>query len=115
MASWPATAQRAVDAAFARFGVPADFTPDGGAAVAVTVLRKAADGVADPFATKMRREATVLHLRVADVAAPAPGDRVDLVHPMTRAIEASFLVEGQPLLEDPARLVWTLDLKKVPA
>ena len=50
-------------------------------------------------------EATRLDLRLAEVANPRPGDRIEIDG-------EGFLIQGEPV-RDRERLVWTVDLRPV--
>lgn len=97
----------AMDALFAdpNLGDPAVFTPAGGAAISVRVATRRADAAAEFGAGRFWTETLRVDLRVSEVAAPRPGDRLALGGEL-------FEVQGEPM-RDRARLVWTLDLRPV--
>jgi hypothetical protein len=95
----------AVDALFAdpNIGRDAVYTPDGGAAVPVRIIARRADEVTGFGEARLWSETTRIDLRVAEVANPRPGDRIDIDGD-------AFLVQGEPV-RDRERLVWTVDLR----
>lgn len=92
---------RAVDACFEHLGVVAVYTPDGGASVEIRVIAKRADEIVGFGDTRIHAETAVFDLRVSEVAAPRPGDRLTVDG-------AEYVVQGEPV-RDPERLVWTLE------
>ena len=94
---------RAVDACFEHLGVAAVYTPDGGAAVDIRVIARRPDQVLDFGDTRIHAETAVFDVRVSEVVAPRPGDRL--------TVEGTdYIVQGEPV-RDPERLVWTLDVR----
>lgn len=94
---------RMIDDCFERLGTDAVYTPDGGAPVPVRVMPRRADSIVGFGETRLHAETTLFDVRVAEVAAPRPGDGL--------AVGAeSFVVQGEPV-RDAERLVWTLDLR----
>jgi len=94
---------RAVDACFEHLGVAAVYTPDGGAAVDIRVIARRPDQVLDFGDTRIHAETAVFDVRVSEVVAPRPGDRL--------TVDGSeYVVQGEPV-RDPERLVWTLDVR----
>ena len=95
----------ALDALFAdgNIGQSAVYTPDGGAPVLVRVVARRADAVSDFGDARLWSETTRIDLRVAEVANPRPGDRIEIDGD-------AFLIQGQPV-RDRERLVWTVDLR----
>jgi hypothetical protein len=94
-----------VDALFAdpNLGRDAVYEPAGGQPVAVRVIARRADAVTEFGGGRLWSETTRLDLRVADVAAPRPGDRIVLDG-------EAFVVQGEPV-RDRERLVWTLEVR----
>ncbi len=86
-------------------GVEAIYTPDGGAPVLVRAVVRRPDEVTNFGDARLWSETTRVDLRVAEVPAPRPGDRIE--------IDAeAFLIQGEPV-RDRERLVWTVDLRPV--
>ena len=99
------TEAAAVGALFAdpNIGRDAVYIADGGAPVLVRVVARRADVVSDFGDARLWSETTRIDLRVAEVANPRPGDRIE--------IEGEpFLIQGEPI-RDRERLVWTVDLR----
>jgi hypothetical protein len=94
----------AVGALFAdpNIGRDAVYIADGGAPVLVRVVVRRADAVTDFGDARLWSETTRIDLRVADVPAPRPGDRIEIEGD-------AFLIQGEPV-RDRERLVWTVDL-----
>ncbi|MEH0069341.1 hypothetical protein V6L77_01775 [Pannonibacter sp. Pt2-lr] len=70
----------AVGALFAdpNIGRDAVYTPEGGAPVLVRVVARRADAVTDFGDARLWSETTRIDLRVAEVANPRPGDRLEI-------------------------------------
>ena len=84
-------------------GRDAVYIADGGAPVLVRIVARRADAVTDFGDARLCSETTRIDLRVAEVPAPRPGDRIE--------IEGDpFLIQGEPV-RDRERLVWTIDLR----
>ena len=94
-----------VDALFAdpNIGREAVYIADVGAPVLVRVVSRRADTITDFGDARLWSETTRLDLRVADVANPRPGDRLE-IH------GDAFLIQGEPI-RDRERLIWTVDLR----
>jgi hypothetical protein len=94
----------AVGALFAdpNIGRDAVYIADGGATVLVRVVARRADSVTDFGDARLWSETTRIDLRVAEVPAPRPGDRIEMEG-------EAFLIRGEPI-RDRERLVWTVDL-----
>ena len=94
-----------VDALFAdpNIGREAVYIADGGAPVLVSIVSRQADAITDFGDARLWSETTRLDLRVADVANPRPGDRLEIDGDV-------FLIQGEPV-RDRERLVWTVDLR----
>ena len=84
-------------------GRDAIYTPEGGAPVLVHAVVRRADAVTDFGDARLWSETTRIDLRVAEVANPRPGDRVEIDGD-------AFLIQGEPV-RDRERLVWTVDLR----
>jgi len=92
---------RAVDACFEHLGVDAAYIPDGGAPLDIRAIAKRADEIVGFGDTRVHAETTMFDVRVSDVAAPRPGDRL--------TVDGSeYVVQGEPV-RDPERLIWTLE------
>ena len=84
-------------------GVEAIYTSDGGAPVLVRAVVRRPDEVTNFGDARLWSETTRVDLRVAEVQNPRPGDRI--------VIGAdSFTIQGEPV-QDPERLIWSLDLR----
>jgi hypothetical protein len=94
-----------VDALFSdpNIGREAVYIADGGAPVLVRVVSRQADSITDFGDARLWSETTRIDLRVADVANPRPGDRLEIDGD-------AFLIQGEPI-RDRERLVWTVDLR----
>lgn len=94
-----------VDALFAdpNIGREAVYIADGSAPVLVCVVARRADAITDFGDARLWSETTRVDLRVADVASPRPGDRIEIDGEV-------FLIQGEPV-RDRERLVWTVDLR----
>jgi hypothetical protein len=84
-------------------GRDAVYIADGGAPVLVRVVARRADAITDFGDARLWSESTRIDLRVAEVPAPRPGDRIEIDG-------EAFLIQGEPA-RDRERLVWTLDLR----
>ncbi|MFV0301586.1 MAG: hypothetical protein ACK5IP_12020 [Paracoccus sp. (in: a-proteobacteria)] len=95
----------AVGALFAdpNIGRDAVYTPEGGAPVMVRVVARRADAITDFGDARIWSETTRIDLRVAEVANPRPGDRLEIDGD-------AYLIQGEPV-RDRERLVWTVDLR----
>ena len=95
----------AVGALFAdpNIGRDAIYIADGGAPRLVRVVARRADAITDYGDARLWSETTRIDLRVAEVPAPRPGDRIEIGG-------EAFLIQGEPV-RDRERLVWTVDLR----
>ena len=95
----------AIDNLFADPNIARDATyiADGGAPQLIRVVTRRADEVSGFGEARLWSETTRIDLRVAEVPAPRPGDRIEI------AGEA-FLIQGEPV-RDRERLIWSLDLR----
>ena len=95
----------AVGALFAdpNIGRDAVYTAGGGAPILVRIVARRADTVTDFGDARLWSETTRIDLRVAEVPAPRPGDRIEIEG-------EAFLIQGEPV-RDRERLVWTVDLR----
>ncbi|WP_136646690.1 hypothetical protein [Tabrizicola sp. YIM 78059] len=84
-------------------GRDAVYIADGGAPVLVRIVARRADAVTDFGDARLWSETTRVDLRVAEVPAPRPGDRIEIEG-------EAFLIQGEPV-RDGERLVWTVDLR----
>ena len=96
----------AVDTVFARFGVDAVYTPDGGGAVCVRVITRRPDEIVGFGDTRIHTETALFEVRASEVAEPRPGDRLTVDG-------TDYVIQGEPERRDPDRLVWTLDVRPV--
>ena len=95
----------AVDALFAdpNLAREATYEPADGDPFPVRVIARRADAITDFGEARLWSETTRFDLRVSEVAAPRPGDRI--------VIDGeAFVVQGEPV-RDRERLVWTLDAR----
>ena len=95
----------AVGALFADLNIGRDaiYIADGGTPVLVRVVSRRADALTDFGDARLWSETTRIDLRVAGVANPRPGDRIEIDGD-------AFLIQGEPV-RDRERLVWTVDLR----
>ena len=95
----------AVGALFADPNIGRDvvYIADGGAPQVVRVVARRGDAVSDFGDARLWSDSTRIDLRVADVPAPRPGDRIEIDGD-------AFLIQGEPV-RDRERLVWTVDLR----
>jgi hypothetical protein len=95
----------ALDALFADGNIARDavYIAEGGAPVLVRVVARRADAITDFGDARLWSETTRIDLRVTEVPAPRPGDRVEIEG-------EAFLIQGEPV-RDRERLVWTVDLR----
>lgn len=94
----------AIDNLFADPNIARDatFIADGGNPVLIRVVTRRADEVTGFGEARIWSETTRVDLRVADVPAPRPGDRVEIDG-------EGFNIQGEPV-RDRERLVWTVNL-----
>lgn len=69
----------------------------------VRIVARRGDAVSDFGDARLWSETTRIDLRVAEVPAPRPGDRIEIDGD-------AFLIEGEPV-RDRERLVWTVELR----
>ena len=81
----------------------ATYIADGGTPRIVREVMRCADAVTGFGEARLWSETTRIDLRVAEVANPRPGDRVEIAG-------EGFLIQGEPV-RDRERLVWTVDLR----
>jgi len=81
----------------------ATYIAEGGAPQLVRVVTRRADEVTGFGDARLWSETTRIDLRVAEVANPRPGDRIEIDG-------EAFLIQGEPV-RDRERLVWTIDLR----
>ena len=95
----------ALDALFAdsNIGAEAIYTAGGGNPVLVRVVARRGDSVTGFGEAKLWSETQHFDLRVSEVPAPRPGDRLEIGGD-------AFLIQGEPV-RDRERLVWTVDLR----
>ncbi|MFN8683273.1 hypothetical protein ACDP63_19365 [Paracoccus sp. P2] len=95
----------ALDALFADAHLARDvvYTAEGGAPSLVRAILLRPDDVTNFGDARIWSETTRIDLRVAEVPAPRPGDRIEID-------SDAFLIQGEPV-RDRERLVWTVDLR----
>ena len=95
----------AVDALFAdpNLGRAAMYDPADGDPFPVRVIARRADAVTEFGEARLWSETTRFDVRVSEVAAPRPGDRLAID-------DTESIVQGEPV-RDRERLVWTLDTR----
>ena len=95
----------ALDALFADAHLARDvvYTAEGGAPSLVRAILRRPDDVTGFGEARIWSETTRLDLRLAEVASPRPGDRIEIDG-------EAFLIQGEPV-RDRERLVWTVDLR----
>ena len=81
----------------------ATYIAEGGAPQLIRVVDRRADEVTGFGEARLWSETTRIDLRVAEVANPRPGDRIEIEGD-------AFLIQGEPV-RDRERLVWTVDLR----
>lgn len=97
--------ERALELLFAdpNLGRDAVYIADGGAPSLVRAILRRPDDVTNFGEARLWSETTRLDLRLAEVASPRPGDRIEIDG-------EAFLIQGEPF-RDRERLVWTVDLR----
>ncbi len=95
----------ALDALFAdtNIGTEAIYTAGGGIPVLVRVVARRADSITGFGEAKLWSETQRFDLRVSEVAAPRPGDRIEIDG-------EAFLIQGEPV-RDPERLFWSIEAR----
>ena len=95
----------ALDALFADAHLARDvvYTAEGGAPSLVRAILRRPDDVTGFGEARLWSETTRLDVRVAEVPAPRPGDRIETEG-------EAYLVQGEPVRAR-ERLVWTVDLR----
>ena len=95
----------AIDGLFADGNIARDavYIADGGDPQLIRVVTRRADEVTSFGEARLWSETTRVDLRVAEVSAPRPGDRIEIEG-------EAFLIQGEPV-RDRERLVWTVDLR----
>lgn len=74
-----------------------------GPAVAIRVIRKSPDNLQDYGQARVKQPATMVDVRLSDLANPAAGDTI------TIGTEV-FVIQGSPL-KDRLQLVWNINLR----
>ena len=94
----------AIDNLFADHNIAreATFIANGGQPQLIRVVMRRADEVTGFGDARLWSETTRIDLRVAEVSAPRPGDRIEIE-------DDAFLIQGEPV-RDRERLVWTVNL-----
>ena len=95
----------ALDALFADTHLARDvvYMADGGAPTLVRAILRRPDDVTGFGEARIWSETTRLDLRVAEVADPRPGERIEIDGDV-------FLIQGEPV-RDREQLVWSVDLR----
>ena len=95
----------AIDGLFADGNIAheAVYIAEGGAPQLIRAVTRRADDVTGFGDARLWSETTRIDLRVAEVANPRPGERVEIDG-------EPFLIQGEPV-RDRERLVWTIDLR----
>ena len=102
----------ALDALFADAFLARDvvYTAEGGAPALVRAILRRPDDVTGFGEARIWSETTRLDLRLAEVANPRPGDRIEIPGSGPGQAAEAFLIQGEPV-RDRERLVWTVDLR----
>ncbi|MTH95726.1 hypothetical protein [Roseibium sp. RKSG952] len=98
--------KEALDILFADLDLARDVTHtamDGSTAVQVRAILRRPDEITGFGEARLWSETTRLDLRVSEVAAPRPGDGIELDG-------EAFTIQGEPV-RDRERLVWTVELR----
>ena len=97
----------ALDALFADANIARDavYIAEGSAPRLVRVVTRRADEITVFSEARLWSETIRIDLRVAEVANPRPGDRIEIDG-------EAFLVQGEPV-RDRERLIWAVDLRPV--
>ena len=95
----------ALDALFADGNIARDavYVAEGGTPQLIRVVTRRADEVTSFGDARLWSETTRVDLRVAEVPAPRPGDRIEIDG-------EGFNIQGEPV-RDRERLVWTVNLR----
>ena len=95
----------AMDVLFAdsNIGTEAIYTAGGGNPVLVRVVARRGDSVTGFGEAMLWSETQHFDLRVSEVAAPRPGDRLEIDG-------EAFLIQGEPV-RDPERLIWSIEAR----
>ena len=95
----------ALDALFLDGNIARDavFIAEGGAPQLIRVVTRRADDITSFGDARLWSETTRIDLRVGEVPAPRPGDRIEIEG-------EAFLIQGEPV-RDRERLIWTVDLR----
>jgi hypothetical protein len=101
----PNALELALDALFADAHLARDvvYTAEGGVPALVRAMLRRPDDISSFGDARIWSETTRLDLRLAEVANPRPGDRVEIDG-------EAFLIQGEPV-RDRERLIWTVDLR----
>jgi len=92
-----------IDTCFRTFGQDATYQPTSGGSLAVRVIIGQATEVSGLFDAGLAAPAYIADVRIAEVAAPVPGDLL--------VVDGTTYIVRQAH-QDPERLVWRLDLDK---
>ena len=95
----------ALDALFADGNIACDavYIAEGGAPQLIRVVTRRADDITSFGDAHLWSETTRIDLRVVEVSAPRPGDRIEIEG-------EAFNIQGEPV-RDRERLVWTVALR----
>ncbi len=95
----------AIDNLFADPNIARDavYASDAGTSRLIRVVTRRADEITGFGEARIWSETTRIDLRVAEVPAPRPGDRIEIDG-------EGFNIKGEPV-RDRERLIWTVDLR----
>jgi hypothetical protein len=74
--------------------------------VGVRVIARRPDTIVGFGETRIHAETATFEVRASEIASPRPGDQITIGG-------ETFVVQGEPELRDPDRLVWTLDTRPI--
>ena len=77
------------------------YTPKDGEPVTVRVIARRPDEIVGFDETRIHAETSMFDVRVSEIAAPRPGDRLSLDG-------EAYVVQGEPV-RDAERLIWTVE------
>lgn len=97
--------QTTIDVLFAdsNIGIEAIYTAGGGSPVLVRVVARRGDSITGFGEAKLWSETQRFDLRVSEVTAPRPGNRIEIDG-------EAFLIQGEPV-RDPERLLWNIEAR----
>lgn len=97
--------QTTIDVLFADDNIASDaiYTAGGGSPALVRVVARRGDSIIGFGEAKVWSETQRFDLRVSEVTAPRPGDRIEIDG-------EAFLIQGEPV-RDPERLIWSIEAR----